>query len=37
VGSNETLSVDVRVIAATNKHLEQKSRAGAFARIFSIA
>src|SRR5229473_2291763 len=30
VGSNETLSVDVRVIAATNKHLEQEITRGAF-------
>src|SRR5256884_899443 len=30
VGSNETLSVDVRVIAATNKHLEQEISRGAF-------
>jgi len=37
VGSNATLSVDVRVIAATNKHLEQEIARGAFARTFSIA
>src|SRR5712691_2263750 len=30
VGSNATLSVDVRVIAATNKHLEQEIARGAF-------
>src|SRR2546422_5409183 len=30
VGSNETVSVDVRVIAATNKHLEQEITRGAF-------
>ncbi len=30
VGSGKTLSVDVRVIAATNKHLEQEIRAGRF-------
>jgi len=30
VGSNETLTVDVRVIAATNKHLEQEITRGAF-------
>src|SRR5258707_68490 len=30
VGSNETLSVDGRVIAATNKHLEQEIARGAF-------
>src|ERR1700737_1910410 len=30
VGSNQTLSVDVRVIAATNKHLEQEIARGAF-------
>jgi two-component system response regulator AtoC len=30
VGSNETVSVDVRVIAATNRDLEQAYRAGTF-------
>ncbi|HXM94325.1 MAG TPA: sigma-54 dependent transcriptional regulator [Candidatus Dormibacteraeota bacterium] len=30
VGSNETLTVDVRVIAATNKNLEQEISRGAF-------
>jgi two-component system nitrogen regulation response regulator NtrX len=30
VGSNLTMSVDVRVIAATNKHLEQEITRGAF-------
>lgn len=30
VGSNQTLSVDVRVIAATNKNLEQEINRGAF-------
>jgi two-component system nitrogen regulation response regulator NtrX len=30
VGSNQTLSVDVRVIAATNKNLEQEIARGAF-------
>ena len=30
VGSNATLSVDVRVIAATNKHLEQEIARGSF-------
>jgi DNA-binding NtrC family response regulator len=30
VGSNKTLSADVRIIAATNKNLEEQVRAGAF-------
>jgi len=30
VGSGKTLTVDVRVIAATNKHLEEEIRAGRF-------
>jgi two-component system, NtrC family, nitrogen regulation response regulator NtrX len=30
VGSNQTMSVDVRVIAATNKHLEQEINRGTF-------
>ena len=30
VGSNQTLHVDVRVLAATNKHLEQEIARGAF-------
>jgi DNA-binding NtrC family response regulator len=30
VGSNKTLSADVRVIAATNKNLEESVKAGAF-------
>jgi len=30
VGSGKTLTVDVRVIAATNKHLEQEIREGRF-------
>ena len=30
IGSNQTLRVDVRVIAATNKHLEQEIARGAF-------
>ncbi len=30
VGSNDTVSVDVRVIAATNRDLEEEARAGSF-------
>jgi DNA-binding NtrC family response regulator len=34
VGSNKTLSADVRLIAATNKNLEERVKAGAFREDF---
>jgi len=37
VGSNQTVSVDVRVIAATNKKLKMKSVREDFAKISSTA
>jgi Nif-specific regulatory protein len=37
VGGDETLRVNVRIIAATNRNLEEEVRMGTSARIFTIA
>jgi transcriptional regulator with GAF, ATPase, and Fis domain len=37
VGGNETLKVDVRILAATNVDLEERVRAGPFARTSTTA